>query len=346
MAVIGALLSGAALTAAELQLVDGSRIQGTLVKVHEGVVHFDTGFAGTLEIPMAQVSGLLSETPLNIRTAAGEVFMGPVATMENGTVTVRSGAGVAETPMGGIASAWQPGATDPIQAAQVEALEGQLRKWSYEAGVIIGGSDGNTDNLNMGADFRAKLEGPTDRLLFYGSYKYAQNDGVRSEDEQKGGVSYTNFFSGKLGWYAREELERDTFEGISFRSTTAAGLNYQFIKRDLLSLEGRAGLSYRYEDYTSLTSDSDGYAGLDFGLDMDWQFAEWGKLVSSLTYTPSVDDFGQYLVEHSSAIDIPLALSDAWKLRFGVSNSYNSEPDGNREKLDTTYFLQLLLSWD
>jgi hypothetical protein len=92
--------------------------------------------------------------------------------------------------------------------------------------------------------------------------------------------------------------------------------------------------------------ESDGYPGLDFSLNLGWQFAEWGKLVSFLSYTPSFDDFGQYLLEHESGVDVPLGTSDKWVMRFGMSNKYNSEPSGGREKLDTSYFARLILVWD
>jgi putative salt-induced outer membrane protein YdiY len=159
-------------------------------------------------------------------------------------------------------------------------------------------------------------------------------------------MRYTNFFTEKLGWFIRQELERDTFEGIDFRSTTAAGLTYRFIKEERLSLEGSAGLSYRYDDYSDPGLDSDGYPGLDFGLNLDWQFADWGRLVTAVSYIPSLDDFGDYLIEHESGIDVPLGTSDNWVMRFGLRNQYNSAPSGGREKLDTTYFARMILSWD
>jgi hypothetical protein len=80
---------------------------------------------------------------------------------------------------------------------------------------------------------KATLEGPNDRLQFYLGWQYAEaeqlvggeEEMIRSTDEVIGGVSYTNFFTKEYGWYVREELERDQFENIDFRSTTAAGFH-------------------------------------------------------------------------------------------------------------------------
>lgn len=339
------VLAAMGIEGATLELTDGSRISGELEKIHEGTFYFRTNFAGVIEVPKEQVRGLVSEEAVSLRTASGEVFQGPVRA-EDGVVEVTSAAGTVRTGLDTVVSGWESGQRDPITAAREAELEGQLRRWTYVAGIDVSGSNGNSEDFASSIQGEAKLEGPSDRLRLYGSYKYKETDGVRSEDEQKGGVAYTNFFTEKWGWYVREELERDTFEGIEFRSTSAAGLTYRFIKEERLDLEGSLGLSYRYESYLDTGKDSDGYPGLDASLRLGWQFADWGKLGSFVRYTPSFDDFGQYLLEHESGVDIPLGASDNWVMRFGVSNAYNSEPSGNREKLDTSYFARLILQWD
>jgi putative salt-induced outer membrane protein YdiY len=331
---------------ATLSLKDGSRIEGTLIKIHENTVTFETAFAGTLEIPQDQVAGISSGEAVVLRTRSGEVFEGPVSADQTGTLTVASSSGTVRTDVDALASGWKPGEKDPIVAAREAELEDQMRQWSYLAGVDISGSNGNSENFGSAITVEALLEGPQDKLLLYGSYKYKETDGIRAEDEQKGGIRYTNFFTEKWGWFVREELERDTFEGIDFRSTSAAGLTYRFIRQERLSLEGSAGISYRYESYSDPALDSDGFPGLDFGLDLDWQFADWGKLVTKVDYIPSVNDFADYLVEHESGVDIPLGTADNWVMRLGLSNQYNSSPSGGREKLDTTYFARLILKWD
>lgn len=333
------VLGLASLNGATLMLNDGSRLEGELVKIHEGTVHFKTGFAGELKIAQSQVVSLESDKAVNLRTQTGEVFQGPVEATEGGTLVVASRGGTVTTALSSVVSGWDAGSRDPVVVAEE-------RKWSFMAGVDVTGSDGNTENFGTVLSFGAKLEGPEDRLDLYGSYRYKETEGLRTEDEQKGGIRYTSFFTDKWGWFVREELERDTFEGIDFRSTSAAGATYRFIEQERLDLEGSAGLSYRYESYSDPAQDSDGFPGLDFGLNLDWQFADWGRLVSNLNYIPSVDDFADYLIEHESGVNIPLDSSDFWVLRFGIGHNYNSSPSGGREKLDTTYFIRLLLSWE
>ncbi len=335
----GLLLSLLSSQADTLVLTDGSRIEGELVQIHKGKYHYKTAFAGDpLEIPQEQVVRLVSSDPIVLRTESGEIFEGPAASETEGEVTVRSSSGTVVTPLETIAAGWMPGDPDPI-------VEDQLRKWAFSVGAGVSGKSGNSENTSISMSANAVLEGPHDRLNIYGSYNYQETDGSRSEDEQIGGMKYTNFFTERLGWYLREELEHDTIEGIDFRSTSAGGLEYKFIDEDRLTLDGNAGLSYRYESYTDPLVEDNGFAGLDFGLNLMWQFADWGKLNTKLTYTPSIDDFGNYLFTHESTVNFPLGTSDFWIMSLGLTNQYNSEPSPGRDELDTTYFARLILSW-
>lgn len=331
--------------AAELVLSDGSRLVGIVDSIEDGVVRFKPGWSDALEIPQAAVISIIDSEPSNYRLETGEVLRGTAQSAERGLVIKSTSAEVAVS-VSDIRSAWLPGQMDPEEEARLKAVEAQVRRWSYQVGFDVSGSSGNAENLGSAVDAQAKLEGPNDRLLLYGNYHYKETDGLRSADEQKGGIRYTNFFGKKYGWFVREELERDTFEGIDFRSTTALGLSYRFIKEERLSLEGSAGLSYRYDSFADVGLANEDFPGLDFGADLAWQFADWGKLVTTVTYLPSFEDFADYLLEQETGVDVPLGVSDAWVMRFGFSNQYNSQPSGGRKNLDTTWFARLILNWD
>ena len=345
---------------------DGSQLHGEILRVSEEKLEFKTEYAGTLEIPLEAIEHFTTEEAAAVRLDDGNVLVGQVASPEPGAIAVTTSGGVVQARTEDVAAVWAVDERDPDDVARETALQNQMRRWSYEAAVAIGGRSGNTTRSNIGVNLGATLEGPVDRLEIRGSYHYASEEtgpsgqevNRRSADEAVLAMSYTRFFSKHFGWYLREEIEYDTFENIAFRSTTAGGITYRIFDRPRHRLETRAGLAYRYESYYDLDFDGDGtvdlaeaeassdnFPGLDFGLDHYWQFAEWGELNNTITYTPSINDLGDYLIDHRSAIDIPLGASDFWKLRLSLSNQYNSQPTGGREKLDTTYALSLLLKW-
>lgn len=330
--------------AATVETDNGSRLVGVITKIHDGTVHIKPDFSDEIRIPLSRVVRIESDESVSIRTRAGDVQSGVVRTPREGTVEVSSPTGTITAPIGEIASAWQPGSQDPIIVAEQAALSSQIRRWSYQAGADISGRSGNSQNLTSSVHLRATLEGPRDRLEFYGSYTYAETDGRRGADEIKAGSRFTSYFTEKIGWFVRTELERDTFEGIDFRSTNAAGLSYRFIREKHMELEGSAGISYRYEDY--IAGGSEDFPGLDFGLRFRWRFADWGRLNSVVSYVPSVENFNEYLLEQDTGIEIPLATSDFWRMRIGLNNKYNNRPDPGRKSLDTAYYVRLILSWD
>lgn len=371
LALITCSLSFTTLWADTIETADGSRLIGTITQIFDGVVTLETEFAGTLTIPQEAIVSIEAEA-LNVRLEDGAVVLGEVRPQADGSLAVEaaSGAGELETEPSGITAAWAPDTRDPEQVAREEELASQIRQWSFEAAASFSMREGNAEELDAALDFKATLEGPSDRLRLTAAYVYGEADGTRTDEEIRGGITYTSFFLGDLGWYVRQELERDEEETLDLRSTTAAGLNYRFIDSDTMSLETRAGLSYRYESFSEqpvfdmagmqltdgdgnpvFESENNASFGLDLGLLFFWQFAAWGELNTQLNYIPSLEDFANYRVEHESTVDIPLAFSDLWKLRLGARHEYNSEPalDGSGEaldELDSTYFASLLLTWE
>lgn len=336
------------LSADMVELNDGSVLKGEIIKVFEGKLAIETSFAGVLEFKLSEVKSFSSEDTETVRLKSGDVLVGPVRETETGKIAVETSGGTVETSAKDVEAVWAPGDADPEVVARRKELEDSIRKWSVQTAVSLTGKSGNTDKSSYAISADAKLEGPNDRLDLYVDYNYGEENGTRSADEAILGMAYTSFFSKKYGWYFREELEYDTFENIDFRSTTGAGISYRVFKRPTHSLETRAGLSYRYDSYGdngAIPAYTEDFPGLDFGLKHYWKFAEWGEVTNSLTYTPSIDDFGDYLVDHSSAMDIPLAASNFWKFRLSLSNQYNSAPAAGRDELDTTYALSLLMNW-
>ncbi len=331
---------------------DGARLVGRITGIADGKITLDTSYAGIIEIDQSKVESFTTDAPLAVRLESGTIIAGQVQEQPEGALAISNDDGSVAADVADISAAWAPGTRDPAVVAAESALTSQLRKWSYEAGVDISGKSGNSQESAIGLRAQAKLEGPRDRLRFYGTYRRTETEnpdtGVSkvTSDEAIGGIDYTNFFTTRWGWFIREEIERDTFEGVDFRSTSAGGITHRLLTRDRLRLEGRAGLSYRYESYTDAGIDAEGLPGMEFGALFYWQFADWAELNSEAIYLPAFEDFGNFRFTQKSTIDIPLAASDLWKLRLGLKNEYVSQPPEEREELDTTYFMSLLLNWE
>jgi putative salt-induced outer membrane protein YdiY len=339
------VLLTASLFADEVLIQDGTVLKGKIVSISETSIALETGFAGTLEVDRAQVSGFSTGNPIFVRLASGAVMPGTVAASEEGSVQISGVDGVLAAPLTSVRQGWLEPGQDPELLAREQEVAALKRKWKYQAVGNISGKSGNTEEKSFGADLSATLTGKNDELKFYGSYDRQETEGDKTVDERTVGMRYTAYFNDPWGWYARQELENDEFENIKLRSVTAGGLSYRFVNEDHYKLSGNAGLSYRYETYQDGTPDED-TLGLDFGVQHFYRLNNRFEMHNELVWIPSIEDFAVYLLTQDSWIDFPLGDSRLWKVRLGLKNDYNSQPKGGRKKTDTTYYSSLVVDWE
>ncbi len=316
---------------------NGARLTGTVTKVDAGTITLETDYAGTLKIKQGEVARFETEKPLFIRLAGGTTMEGTVTATPDGKITVNGADGTIHTTVDKVATTWAPGETDPAVAALI-------RKWKYEASFDVSGKTGNSEELGYGGGFKATLERSQDILVFYTNFAYQKTNGTKSEDKFNVGVDFSSYLTERTTWYARDEGGYDNVKNIDFYNVAAAGFGYDFIKNPpKQKLTGRAGFSYRYEDYGDPATDDVRSAGLDLGLNHSYRF-ENATMNNNITYVPSFNDFANFRLIHDSNLEFP--LSGSWRFRMGVNNDYTSEPPAGVEKLDTTYYGKFVLKWE
>lgn len=326
-------LGGARLTADTVETKSGAKIVGKVEKIDAGSVVVSTDYAGTITIKQSEVTSIVTDAPIAVRLNSGTRVDGTVTSGGSGALQVATADGTINTTVPQVAASWAAGGTDP-------AMD---RHWAYEASADLAGKTGNSEQLGTAVDFRASLKTLKDLLQFYAGYNRQMSDGVKSADQLKLGVDYSNNFSGRYSWYARNEGGFDRVKDVELYNVAAVGAGFDIIKQPKQTLTGRAGLSFRYEGYKNPATTDVKSAGLDFGLNNEMEFSN-SKLVNRLSWVPTFEDFSVYRLTHESYLQLPIANS-AWKLRVGVSNDYNSAPPVGTEKLDTAYFTRLVLNW-
>lgn len=318
---------------------NGARLVGSVTKIEEGKVTLKTDYAGELVIKQSEVTGITTDTPVAVRLASGTVLTGKVTT-DSGAVQISGADGQLTTRVDKVAATWAAGGEDPRETALKKAHE---RHWAYEAAVDITGKTGNKEQLGTAASARATLKTEQDTLQFYTAYDRQVADGAKSADQFKAGVDYQNNFSGKKSWYVRDEGGFDRVKDVDLYNVAAFGVGYDIIKEAKHTFTTRVGLSYRYEGYRNPASDDVSSAGLDIGINHEWEFTN-SKLVNRISFVPAFSDFGNYRLTHESFYELPL-VAPFWKIRLGVSNDYNAQPGPGIERLDTMYFTRLVLTW-
>ena len=123
----------------------------------------------------------------------------------------------------------------------------------------------------------------------------------------------------------------------------ASGLGYDLIKQKDQVFTARAGLSYRYDEYSTPDTAALSSAGADFELEYLLKTKTF-QVTDRIAFDPAFQDLGNFIITHEFAFEVPITKS-LWKWSTGVTNNYNSRPVGGVDKLDTLYFTRLVLSW-
>ncbi len=339
LARLGILLAAfcaARLAADVVETTNGARIVGRVTRIHGGVVTVATDYAGDINVKQALVASILTDHPIAVRTADGTRYIGIVSPAPEGGLRIAGPTASVVTNMGEVAASWAAGEEDP----DVVALR---RKWSYEAGVDISGSSGTHTQLGEALTYHAKLTGPEDAFQYFADYLRQESDSQVSADQFKAGADYAANFTTVSSWYARDEAGFDRVQDITFYEIAAAGYGFDLIKEENQTLTARAGLSYRYDEYSAPGSSTLSSAGADFELEYEKKFQK-AELHDKITYVPAFQDLGNYIVSHEVSLDLPITKS-LWKLSMGMTNNYESKPVDDTGKLETIYFTRLVLSW-
>ena len=82
---------------------------------------------------------------------------------------------------------------------------------------------------------------------------------------------------------------------------------------------------------------------VDLGLDYRLDITPWLQFTSANTYQPSIEELSLYRLVSDNAFLIPIAGSDVWKIKLGALYEYYSQPPIGIERLDQTYYANIVL---
>src|SRR5208283_4181624 len=247
--------AGGVLRADVIETKEGAHLVGHITKIADGKVTIDTEFAGEVAVLQKHIVRIETDGPVAVRLANGQRYDGRLSGA-SGTEQVAAAAGPVPASVTDIAAIWAAGAPDPAT----------LSHWKFETGVDVAGKTGNHNQLGSSYSATATLTGPKDTLILSSNYYRQSTDGVKSADQLKAGADFSDNYSDRSSWYARDEAGFDHIKDLSLYDTLATGIGYDFIKEVEQKMTGRIGLAYRYEDYSGTGAQNLHTMALDLGL--------------------------------------------------------------------------------
>jgi hypothetical protein len=350
------LLAGSFLAQAdEIHLKDGSKVMGTITQIHKKQISVSTKFAGDITIPMEEVTSYTTDKDQNVEFEDKQKLVGKVKFDGEDTQIIRNE--VEPVKVNNIISLWDAGTEHPDFIAPVDP-------WTYKAYLNLSKRTGNSEEESFAGGVSAERKEDNSNFKVYFKFDDSKTinqdtgDTNRSAQEYILGADYETIWGKKKqhSLYLRTEGEKDNVEGVDMRFTIASGYGHYFVNKEELSLRARAGLSFRSTSYSELIDpltgldiapDNSNALGMDFGLNFKKSLGAWANWYTDITYTPTFEDFSDFIVKHESGIRVPLDVREGMKLALhtGVQHDYNEKSAKNKDDLDTIYFLRLVLSF-
>jgi putative salt-induced outer membrane protein YdiY len=238
-----------------LTLDNGDRVTGTIVKLENGKLVFNTPYAGEIKIDLVHIQSLQADNPMTVVLGKDKRVYGKV-TGDGTELTVQP-------------TDQSPAVREPTTKV-TDLLPGVVtgQEWRRNGHINVGWSQssGNTDVTRAHTDAEIIAQHGQNRYTAGIAINYATDHNVETESNGLAYGKYDRFFSPKWYAYGNTTFEHDKFRDINLRTTLGVGSGYQAIasSRTNLSLEG--GLEYVYTDY--LVASNDGFPAMRLA----WRF--------------------------------------------------------------------------
>jgi len=312
-------------------LSSGEWIRGTMNRINDDTVYFDSEEFGDVEVDWTDVVQMRSSrihTYRLVRVGSSEdTIVSGTAAMVDGILRIESEGKVVEFK-------------SAAMLGMIEAGQRERDYWSFDGSLGLTLRSGNTDQSDLTLSAKIQRETALTRgyVDYYGSFSSV--DGTRTANNHRASARLDYFLTRRLYLVAPfVEVFRDVFQNIALRTTAGAGLGYQLVDSSWLDWEIDSGFAYQRTNQETApvgVSPTSNDAALSLGTtvaldpldDVDWDTSYQIQLV--------VTDFDRTNHNLSSTLSIEiwgpfdLDVTAVWDRIFEPA----LDADGNRPESD------------
>ena len=286
-------------------LRNGDRITCEIKRLNRGKLQVKTDDMGTIDIEWAQIASVTGKGLFEIEDLLGNLYYGPLETVEDGQLQVAAPTGIESLPLVSIARIL------PIEASFWQRLSGR-----FDLGF---GYTKSSDIAEFSADGSVSFVRPTFSAELEGS-SYLQRQGEDTETTRNSlALSYTRNFEGRRFAVGRVSADQNRELGYELRSGVSGAWGTYFLRSQGNEAFWAAGLYLNRE----VTVDGEAVNNLEALLAADWaNFAyNFPKTVIEIgtVLIIGLTDWGRYRVDVEGRISREL-FSD---FTAGIKGYYN-----------------------
>ncbi len=318
----------------QLELSNGDRITGRLIKQNSEQVVIDTAYAGELKVDKSQVVRITTDQPLRIQLRDGQQLDGILLSDEQGKLLIRTD-DESTALTGGLDAIAYIAAIPPAAAPP----------WEWRGNIRVGGEmkTGNTETDKLNVDTRVVIE-QKERNRYTVTAKLAREESQNTltKEQYLLGGKYDRFFNNKWYGFVGAAFEQDKFKDLDLRSTFGAGSGYQFYDDEELRLSLEGGLSYTDENLVAEQDDS--YAGFNWGL--NWEQALFDKRLNFFHRHRGNQGFNEsdnLIINASSGVRLPIVAGINATAQYDID--WDRSPPDDADSTDQTYSFGVGYDW-
>lgn len=327
-------------TSETINLKNGDRITGAIVKSDGKAVEIKTEYAGVVKIDWSAIAELKTDTPLYV-SSAGKTLKGNV-TASSEQVVVATDSGETVVPLASLTAV----RNEAEQNVYLRATHpGLLQGWSGLTNFGFALARGNSETTNYTLRFDAARKGFRDKLTLFASSVYATNDSSDSGDvtarNASGGLRYDRDATKKLFGYGSGQFDYDELQLLDLRSTVGGGGGLHVIANARTTLDFLGGGAYTRESYD--TGEVRDLATLSFGNELSHQLLKSTLVKQRFFIYPDLSETGEYRFELNLTGITKINKWLGWQV--GAYNHYISNPIDARKSNDMTVTTGLSVSF-
>jgi putative salt-induced outer membrane protein YdiY len=311
------------LQAATIELKNGDRITGSILKSDGKILIVKTESAGDVSIALAAVRSFTSDTPVYVLTSDGRTFNGKVVASES-ALEVTTKEGTTTVSLAEVQSMYD----EATYQKEVEQYinPGWADLWSGFADVGLSLARGNSDTTNLAVGANAVRITKRDKTSLYFASLYATNDtigeSVTTANLLRGGGRYEYNVTDRFFTFAFSDLEHDELQQLDLRWVLGGGAGWYLVKNDRSQFQIFGGASYNRESFADDITRNSGevLAGEEF----TYKFNDRVSLFERFVIFPNLSETGEFRLNFDAGLQTKINDRFGWQLTF--SDRYLSNP--------------------
>lgn len=316
--VVLGLLASIPAGADEVRLKNGDRLTGTVLRMSEDTLVFETGYAGEIQINWSDVAVLDSEKPIRVVLSDDTQMEGRIVGAEEGALELESDA---------IAS---PVVLNLSKVKQINPEEVPPVRVNARANVGISVENGNTDSESYRLDGEFTARTAKSRYQAGGEWNREETDDVETVKNWLGYANYRYFLTQQWYLFANTLFENDEFADLDLRTTLGGGGGYQVFESETLNLSVQVGAAHIDENF--IVAEDNSFAAGQWGVEYDQHFFDRAIQLFHRNFGYwSFDDSDDWIIKTRQGIRHPIYKGFTATLQYNYDYDNQPSPDARTD---------------